>query len=146
MAVACGTTGSDSDFMAVTSLLSHGLPPFVAKDRWLGHRHSGQCIADGADMLRAGAAAASDDLCPGGRPCAGKPAKVPSVRGSGPATVFGVPAFAGVGVDDNRLASRLLQLGDQRQDQLRLGAVDANGDDLLLPVQKLGAMRQLFAV
>src|SRR5579884_109309 len=90
------------DFMVVTTLLSHGDCASSRGTLWLF-----QCFADRPDVFRPGAAAATDDLCPGGGPLPGKMAEFRSAGSARPAAVFGIPAFSGVGVDDDWLVGHV---------------------------------------
>src|SRR5580692_10935104 len=80
------------------------------------------------NVFRPRPAAPSDDVRPGGEPFDRIAPKACRVTGSGPATSLGIPDFAGVGVDDDRLAGGFSQLANQGGDKRRLSAVDADGD------------------
>lgn len=59
-----------------------------------------------ADVCRARAAAATDDLCTGGSPLRGPDSLCRWIAGPGPTTVLSIPSFAGVGVDDDGFVGR----------------------------------------
>src|SRR6266568_2637769 len=97
-------------------------------------------------MRRAGAAAAANDLRAGGEPLGGHFSEVCGIARASPAACIGIPAFAGVGIDDDGLAGGCAEFVDQSGNKGGLGAVDAYRDGLREACSRCGTFAEQFAV
>ena len=83
------------------------------------------------NILRRGAAASSDQRCPGFVPATGGAAKAALLPLPVPGLISGIIAFPGVGVHRRRLILDTLYLADQGGGVLRRSTVDADGRKVL---------------
>src|ERR1700722_14766615 len=93
-------------------------------------RTKSECCDHSPNVLRTGAAAATDPVAAGLAPFPGKFAESGGVGGAGPAAGFGDPGLARVGVDGDALFRDSADFPDERQDVARRGAIDADGDNV----------------
>jgi|SRR6185503_3123931 len=97
-------------------------------------------------MGGAGSAAATDDLSTCCIPVAGLVAICAWVACAGPATMFCIPGFAGVGIDEDRLVGRGAKHCNQRADEGGMCTVDAYGYGLWEGCNGGGALMEGFTV
>jgi hypothetical protein len=109
-------------------------------------RTESECCGHRPDVLRIGAAAATDPVAAGLTPFPGKFAESGGVGAAGPAAGFGNPGLAGVGVDGDALFRDGVDFPDDRQDVARRGAVDADSDDVRSGIEETRAIFNRLAV
>src|ERR1039458_2982584 len=97
-------------------------------------------------MAWAGAAAATDQLRSGCEPFFCEGSKAGGIAFAGPAAGLGVPAFAGVGIDDDGLGRGLAKFGNEGGDSAWRGAVHTDGDGLREGGGERGARSQRLVV
>jgi hypothetical protein len=92
------------------------------------------------------AATASDDLRAGLVPLFGFISECPWVAGAGPAAMLRVPAFAGIGIDNDRLVGSFAELCDEIGDERWMRAVNSDCDGLRKSRDRTSALTEEFAV
>ena len=97
-------------------------------------------------MCRASTAAASDDLSPGSKPFPSRIAIRERIARARPTPMLGIPTFAGIGIDNDRPVGCCAKLCNERVDQRRACAIDADTDRLRKPGNGLRALAKKFAM
>src|ERR1700679_4026091 len=93
-------------------------------------------------VFRPGAAAAADPLRPGAAPPLRQFAKILDLSIALPAPMHRIPLLAGVGINDDGFAGDFGQLSDKAGDQFGARTVDADADNLRLPIKQFRALPQ----